>query len=149
MTTMTEVNSKAKVRKQLIELGRSRCKHDFHDLFKIQEWFDQHGLSYMFIVIRVDHSFRWWHKSWKSRSWTWNSKTTWLLINVTEASIKKSNHIKPLVDLKPGIYVEKLNIKPSILFSRLIAIVQRKESICVSPNFEHELTTFPTSLFNA
>ena len=40
MTTMTEVKTKAS--EQHIELGRSRCKRDFQDLLKIQEWFDQH-----------------------------------------------------------------------------------------------------------
>ena len=47
-------------------------------------------------------------------------------LNVAEASIKRSNHVKPLADLKPGIVVDqrKLNIDPTILFSRLIAIVQ-------------------------
>ena len=48
-------------------------------------------------------------------------------LNVVEASIKRSDHVKPLADLKPRIVVDqhKLNIDPTILFSRLIAIVQR------------------------
>ena len=68
-------------------------------------------------------------------------------LNVAEASIKRRDHIKPLADLKPGIQVDqqKLNLNPNILFSRLTAIVQRKEDM--SPYFDHELTTFPTSLF--
>ena len=40
MTTM--MNLKNKASEQHIELGNSRCKHDFQDLVKIQEWFDQH-----------------------------------------------------------------------------------------------------------
>ena len=69
-------------------------------------------------------------------------------LNVAEASIKRRDHIKPLAGLKPGIQVDhqKLNINPNILFSRLIAIVQREEDM--SPYFDHELTAFPTSLFN-
>ncbi len=49
--------------------------------------------------------------------------------------------------LQPGIQVEKkkVNIDPTILFSRLIAIVQREEDM--APFFEHELTMIPTSLF--
>ena len=68
-------------------------------------------------------------------------------LNVAEVSIKRRDHIKHLVDLKPGIQVDqqKLNINPNILFSRLIAIVQREEDM--SPYFDHELTAFPTSLF--
>ena len=64
-----------------------------------------------------------------------------------EASIKRSDHIKSLADLKPGVQVDKrkLNIDPTILFSRLIAIVQREEDM--SLYFGYELTAFPTSLF--
>ena len=40
MTMMTDIKTKAS--EQHIELGRPRCKHDFQDLLKIQEWFDQH-----------------------------------------------------------------------------------------------------------
>ena len=40
MTTMTDM--KATACEQHIELGKSRCKCDFRDLLKIQEWFDQH-----------------------------------------------------------------------------------------------------------
>ena len=68
-------------------------------------------------------------------------------LNVTEASIKRSNHIKSLVDLKPGIQVDqqKMNIDSTILFSRLIVIVQREEDM--SLYFKYKLTAFPTSLF--
>ena len=68
-------------------------------------------------------------------------------LNVAEASITRRDHIKPLADLKPGIQVDqqKLNINPNILFSRLIAFVQREED--TSPYFDHELTAFPASLF--
>ena len=67
-------------------------------------------------------------------------------LNVAEASIKRRD-IKPLADLKPRIQVDqkKLNINPIMLFSRLIAIVQREEDM--SPYFDYELTAFPTSLF--
>ena len=33
---------KTKTSEQHIELGISRCKRDFQDLLKIQEWFDEH-----------------------------------------------------------------------------------------------------------
>ena len=46
-------------------------------------------------------------------------------LKVAEASIKRSNHFKSLVNLKPGIQVDhqKMNINPTILFSRVMAIV--------------------------
>ena len=68
-------------------------------------------------------------------------------LNAAEASIKRRDHIKPLADLKPRIQVDqqKLNINPIILFSRIIAVVQREEDM--SPYFDYELTSFPTSLF--
>ena len=40
ITMMTDVKTEAS--EQHIELGRSRCNHDFQDLLKIQEWFDEH-----------------------------------------------------------------------------------------------------------
>ena len=40
MMMMTDMKNKAS--EQHIELGKSRCKHDFEDLLKIQEWFDQY-----------------------------------------------------------------------------------------------------------
>ena len=151
MTTMTDMKTKAS--EQHIELGRSRCERDFQDLLKIQEWFDEHE---PFDVKEV-----------KLRSLSSGLTTTegdginpdkveevGLKIqmqldglHVAEASIKRRDHIKPLADLKPGIQVDqqKLNINPVILFSRLIAIVQREEDM--SPYFDYELTAFPTSLF--
>jgi len=61
-------------------------------------------------------------------------------LNVAEASIKRRDHIKLLADLKPRIqvYQQKLNINPIILFSRLIAIVQREEDM--NPYFDYKLT---------
>ena len=40
MKTMADM--KATASEQRIELGESRCKRDFQDLLKTQEWFDQH-----------------------------------------------------------------------------------------------------------
>ena len=40
MTTVTDLKTRAS--EQHIKLGRSRYKHDFQVLVKIQEWFDQH-----------------------------------------------------------------------------------------------------------
>jgi len=49
-------------------------------------------------------------------------------LNVTEASIKRSDHIKPLANLKPGIYVDqqKLNITPSYFQGLLLLCTGRR-----------------------
>jgi hypothetical protein len=49
--------------------------------------------------------------------------------------------------LRPGITIEKkaVHIDPVILFTRLIAVLQREE--CVEEHFSYELTPEPTSLF--
>ena len=59
-----------------------------------------------------------------------------------------SEQVKYLEQLYPGIPVDKqkVNINPTALFSRLIAIVQREEDM--TPYFHYELTAIPTSLFN-
>ena len=151
MTTMT--NMKTNASEQHIELGRSRCKRDFQDLLKIQEWFDQHEPFDLHEVklrslpsgltttagdgINPD----------KAEEVGLNIHVQHDGLNVAEASIKRSGHIKPLADLKPGVQVDqqKLSINPTILFSRFIAIVQREEDM--RPYFDFELTAFPTSLF--
>ena len=58
-------------------------------------------------------------------------------VSIIDASIK----------LQPGIRVEKkkININPTLLFSRLIYVVQREEDM--APFFNYELTTILTSLF--
>ena len=66
---------------------------------------------------------------------------------VLNASIKTSEQILPLEHLYPGIKVDKqqVHINPGLLFSRLIALVQREEDM--TPYFDYELTPIPTSLF--
>lgn len=68
-------------------------------------------------------------------------------VSVAEASIKRSEQVRSLDHLYPGIKVDKqkVHINPTLLFSRLIAIAQREEDIDVY--FDYELTAFPTSLF--
>ena len=53
--------------------------------------------------------------------------------------------VQSLEYLQPGIQVEKkkININPTLLFSRLIAVVQREEDM--APFFNYRLN--PTSLF--
>ena len=68
-------------------------------------------------------------------------------VSVVEASIKRSEQVRSLDYLYPGIQVDrqKFHINPTLLFSRLIAIVQREEDM--TPYFDYELTAIPTSLF--
>lgn len=68
-------------------------------------------------------------------------------MNVIDASIKRSDQVRSLNQLQPSVQVDKkkVHINPMLLFSRLIALVQREEDM--APYFEYELTTIPTSLF--
>ncbi len=67
--------------------------------------------------------------------------------SISEALIKRSDHIKPLSHLQPGIQVEKqkIHIDSTILFSRRIAIAERE--VDMKPYFNYELPSVPTSLF--
>ena len=120
-----------------------RCKRDFQDLVKIQEWFDQHepfdtnegklqSLSSGLTATDSDGIN-------PDKAEEVGMKIQMQLdgLNAVEASIKRSDHIKSLADLKPGIQVDKLKptINPTILFYRLIAIVQREEDM--SPYFDY------------
>ena len=64
-----------------------------------------------------------------------------------EASIKRREQVRSLDHLYPGVKIDKkkVTINPTLLFSRLIAIVQREEDMV--PFFDYELTTIPTTLF--
>ena len=68
-------------------------------------------------------------------------------MSVTDASIKRSDQVRSLDHLHPvnTVKKKKVHINPTLLFSRLIAIVQREEDM--APFFDYELTTIPTSLF--
>ncbi len=151
MTTAT--NLKHKTSEQHVELGTSRTKCDQEDLGKIQSWFSQHepfnlnqpklcSLSFGLTAsegdgVNCDEAEQVGAKIHKKLD----------NVSVVDASIKRSDQVLSLDFLQPGIQVEKkrVNIDPTILFSRLIAIVQREEDM--APFFEHELTTTPTSLF--
>ncbi len=151
MTTLTDVKTTGS--EQHIELGKSRCKCDFQDLLKIQEWFDQHepfdvkevalcSLSSGLTTTEGDGI-----NPDKANEVGLKIQMQIDGLNVAEASIKRRDHIKPLANLKPGIIVDQreVNIDPTILFTRLIAVVLREED--TSPYFEYELIAFPTSLF--
>ena len=66
---------------------------------------------------------------------------------IVDASIKRSDQVRTLDYLQLGIQVEKkkVTINPTLLFTRLIAVVQREEDMF--PFFRNELTSIRTSLF--
>jgi hypothetical protein len=151
MTTLTERGLMSS--EQHIELGTSRSNRDFHDLTKIKEWFDEHdpfdmsdgklrSLSSALTAcigdgINCDDT----------ECVGANLQKQLDNASIAKASIKRSEQVKTLDVLMPGFKVdrEKVVINPTILFTRLIAIVQREDNM--SCYFEYELTTIPTSLF--
>ena len=151
MTAIT--NLKHNTSDQHVELGISRCKRDFKDLCSIQEWFDQHepfdineprlrSLSLGLIAAEGDGI-----NCDKTEQIGVQIQKQLDNISVTEGSNKRSQQVRSLNHLLPGLKVDKkqVYINPTILFSRLIAIIQREEEI--SPYFDYELTVIPTSLF--
>ena len=68
-------------------------------------------------------------------------------MNVIDASIKRSDQVPSLDRLQPRILVDKkeIHINPTLLFSKLIAVVLGEED--TAPFFDYELTTIPTSPF--
>ena len=130
MTTFT--NLKQRTSEQHIEFGTSRCNHDFKDLSNILEWFNEHepfdlneqrlrslssGLTATDDGLNCDKTEQ------------VGAKIQALLDNVSiaNASIKRSEQVRTLDHLYTGILVDKhkVHINPNILFSRLIAIIQR------------------------
>lgn len=134
-------------------MGTSRNKHDYEDLRKIQKWFNQYepfnpnqpklcSLSSGLTAadddgVKCDQTEQVGAKIHKQLD----------RVSVIDASIKRSVQVRSLDHLHPGIQVDKkkVHINPTLLFSRLIAIVQREEDM--APFFNYELTTIPTSLF--
>ena len=134
-------------------MGTSRSTRDYEDLIKIQDWFDQHepfnvneprlrslssGLNAADGTgVNCDETEKVGMKIHKQLD----------NVSVVDASIKRNDQVRSLDHLLPGIQVDKkkIHINPTLLFSRLIAIVQREEDMV--PFFCYELTTVPTSLF--
>ena len=64
-----------------------------------------------------------------------------------DATIKRSDQVKTLISLQPGIKMDDktVHIDPLILFARLTALLQRDDES--TDKFRYELTPEPTSLF--
>ena len=68
-------------------------------------------------------------------------------ISITETTTKKKDQIRTLKLLKMGVEIdkEKIHVDPTLLFSKLLVLIEREEEIREYCRFE--LTAFPTSLF--
>ena len=151
MTTLTGLNHDTS--EQHVDLGTSRSNRDFHDLNNIQQWFDQHepfdltekrlrSLSSGLIAadddcINCD----------KVEEIGARIQEQLDNLSIPDASIRRKDQIQALNHLYPAIQIDKqkVHFNPSILFTRLTAILQREEDI--KPFFDYELTAIPTALF--
>ena len=151
MTSMT--NAKHQTSEQHMELGTSRSNRDFADLHNVQEWFNQHEpfdlnelrLRSLSSGLTASHGDG--VNCDKTEEVGAHIQKKLDNMNVVEASIKRSDQVRSLDHLNPGIQVEKrkVHIHPNHLFYRLITIAQREEDM--APYFGYELTAMPTSLF--
>ena len=145
MTTMTKLKSTTS--EQHVDLGVSRCKRDYQDLKKIQ--------------LTIMNLLTWMLKKLCSLSSGLTAmdgdginpdKTEEVACYSIAAQWKKylEGYIKRGDILSPSLICNssgkaKIHIDPTILFSRLIAIVEREEDTKLY--FDYELSSFPTSLF--
>ena len=141
MTTATKL--KHRTSEQHIELGASRSKRGYGDLRKIQNWFNvfepfnqnQPKLCSLSsgLTASSDDDVN------CDQTEQIGAKIHSQLDNVSiiDASIKRNDQVRSLEYLQPGIQVEKkkININPTLLFLRLIAVVYRKKT------WLHSLTT--------
>ena len=151
MSTITDLQHRTS--EQHIELGACRNSRDCEDVSAVQRWFDQHEPFNL-----NEHRLR----SLSSRLTATDGdgincdKTEEVdmkfqkqldIVSVVEASLKRSEQVKSLDHLYPGIQDDrqKVHNNPTLLFARLTAIVQREEDI--TPYFDYELTPMPKSLF--
>ena len=110
MTTTT--NLKHKASEQHVELGISRSNRDFSDLSKIQEWFDQHepfdlneerlrSLSTGLTATEGDGV-----NCDKTEEVGAKIQKQLNNVSVIEASVKRSEQVKSLAHLHPGVQVD-------------------------------------------
>ena len=138
---------------QHVEMSSSRCQRDVEDLQKIFKRFCQHD---PFDV----------HETQLKSLSTGLTATTNDGINcdneevvrnriqvqldgisVADASVKRSDKVKPLSSLKKGVTIDQqtVYVDPLVLFTRLVMLLERSEDM--SSYFKYELTPVPTSLF--
>ena len=151
LTTATSLRHRTS--EQHVELGTSRSKRDCEDLKKIQNWFDQYepfnqyqpklcSLSTGLTAADDDNV-----NCDQTEQVGCQIHKQLNMVPVANAAIKRSDQVRTLDHLRPGILVDKkkIHINPTQLFTRLIGIVQREDDM--APFFNYELTSIPTSLF--
>ena len=138
---------------QHIDLGSSRSNCDFHDLNNIQQRFDQHEpfdltekrlQSLSSGLIAADDDCINCDKVEKIGARIQEQLDN---LGIPDASIRRKDQIQALNHLYPAIQIDKhkVHFNPSILFTRLTAILQRGEDI--KPFFAYKLTAIHTTLF--
>ena len=152
---MSEItDSKHKTSEQHIELGASRVSRDNSDLNKVISWLKNCNPSFP-----VDPNLRCLHTGMSSIKVhdiinCDNAEDVGRRIheqidekNFNEVSFKRSDCIKTLASLQTRLVIQDTNVQidPYGLFTRLIAVVERSNT--VEECFEFELTVEPTSLF--
>ena len=137
---------------QHIELGKSRIKRDYSDFQKLKSWFDNRtpfdynepllkSLSSGLTSVEGDKV-----NCDDAENVGYNLQETLDKKSVEESTLKR-NQIFTLDSLRPGIVIEGKTeyIDPLVLYTRLIAIMQREKDI--EKYFFHDLTPEPTTLF--
>ena len=135
------------------ELGKSHIKRDVEDVNKIIDWFRSHN-PFTVADARL-HSLSTGIAASDSDGINCDiaeevgAKVMEKMDNITfsEVVLRKVDQVKMLADIKSRGKEndKKLSIDCSILFSRLLVIMQRSSEI--EPYFQYELTAEPTSLF--
>ena len=152
MTTLTGLQHQTS--EQHIELGRSKIKRDNSDLIKVQNWFKKHdpfdqsepnlkSLSSGVIAstesgINCDKIEKVGEEILKSL----DEKA------LQDASVKRKDMVKTLENLQSSVIIEKdtIHIDPTVLFARLMLILQRE--VDPAPYFSYELSSIPTALLD-
>ena len=151
MTNLTL--AKHKTSDQHIEIGISRRKKDTEALKKLVDWFENNNpfdpnypalrsLSFGVTTSKEDNincdAVEIVGKSIQKKLDT---------LSIEECKIKRTDQVKTLVHLHNGIKVDgnTVHLKPSVLFSRLILLVQKEANR--TKYFEYPLTPEPASLF--
>ena len=138
---------------QRVELGSIYCNRDVGDLNTILKWLAQHNpfdiqrpelrsLSSGLTASGGDGVNC--DRSQKLDSY---SKENSMTSNITKHRLKALRKSVTLINLTKGIKIdqETVHVEPLILFSRLLALLERCED--TTPYFQYELTPFPASLF--
>ena len=152
--SMTELtNLQHKTSEQHVELGVSRIQRDNNDFNKLFSWFniydpfdiDEPSLKSISSgltaaeedCINCDQT--------EEVGKSINEKLDNVI--VSNASMKRKDQVRTLVSLKVGVRIENENVyvDPTLLFSRLLVLVEREENMM--KYFSYELTPIPTSLF--